>query len=141
MARIGARPGDWKTEPLPGRVAALPFTRTFSVAEFTRLQQGLVPEEMEDKWFVVWHGDALWLHRSWTGFCIYRVGFAVGGDEVAIAEVIVNREPEQYTGSDKDDLSALGNILDSVLSYSAPAEPAHEKVGFITRLRRTLSRS
>lgn len=141
MARIGARPGDWKTLPLPGRVAALPFTRTFSVVEFTRLQQGLVPEEMEDKWFVVWHVDALWLHRGWTGFCIYRVSFAVEGDEVKITEVIVNREPEQYIGSDKDDPSRLGNVLDTVLSYSAPAKPADEKVGIITRLRRALSRS
>jgi len=119
MARIGARPGDWKAEPLPARVAALPFRRSFSVAEFTRLQQGLVPEEMEDRWFVVWHADALWLHRSWTGTCIYRLRFAVGGDEVEIAEVIVNREPEQYTGSDNYDLHALGSLLDTVLSYSA----------------------
>jgi hypothetical protein len=37
----GARPGDWKTVPLPGRVAAVPFTRTFSVAEFTRARSSV----------------------------------------------------------------------------------------------------
>ena len=119
MARIGARPGDWKVEPLPERVASLAFTRSFSAAEFMRLQQGLVPEAMEDKWFIVWHDDALWLHRSWTGRCIYVLRFAAEGERFAVTEVTVNRAPDQYTGADIHDRSALGSLLDSVLRFSA----------------------
>lgn len=121
MARTGARPGDWQTQPLPGCVAALPFTRSFSADEFGRLRQGLVPEVMEDRWFVVWHDDALWLHRSWTGLCIYRVRFAAEGERFAGAEVLVNREPGQYTGTDAHDLRSLDALLDTVLAYSARA--------------------
>jgi len=32
---------------------------------------GLVPEEIEDKWFIYWEDDTLFFHRSWTGNCIY----------------------------------------------------------------------
>jgi 8-oxo-dGTP diphosphatase len=118
MARTGARPGDWKAEPLPERVGALAFKRSFSAAEFMRLQRGVVPEQMEDKWFVVWHDDALWLHRSWTALCIYVIRFAADGDHFVITGVTVNREPTQYTGTDSHDLVALDNLLDSVLSVS-----------------------
>jgi hypothetical protein len=95
---------------------------------------------MEDRWFVVWDGGALWLHRSWTGFCIYRVGFAVRGDQVELTEVIVNREPEQYTGTDEGDLTELGALLDIVLGYSAPVEST-DKRGVLRRLWRALRRS
>lgn len=115
MVRTGARPGDWKAEPLPDSVAALAYTRRFSADEFERLRRGLVPEAMEERWFVVWHDDALWLHRSWTGFCIYRLRFAADGDGYAITEAIANRDREQYTGTDAHDLHALGSVLESVL--------------------------
>ncbi len=73
MARTGAVRGDWKTTPLPAARAALAFARTYSFAEFAGIQAGLVPEEMEDKWFVFFEDPWLYLHRSWTGFCVFQV--------------------------------------------------------------------
>ena len=118
MARTGARPGDWKAEPLPEKVGALAFKRSFSAAEFMRLQRGVVPEQMEDKWFVVWHDDALWMHRSWTGICVYRLRFAVDRDRVAVIETLVNRQPGQYQGTDEHDLHLVNELLDLVLFYA-----------------------
>lgn len=115
MARTGARPGDWQATPLPVQVSALAFTRSFSAADFRRLQQGVVPEAMEDRWFIVWHDDALWVHRSWTGLCMYRLRFAAAGERFVVTEALANRDPTQCTGNDSHDLGMLGSLLDSVL--------------------------
>lgn len=117
MARTGARPGDWKTTPLPAITAAVPFTRSFSADELRRLQQGLIPERMEDRWFVVWEDDALWLYRSWTGMCVFRLRFAADGDRFAVSEVVMNRDP-QRRGDDGQDIWMLQTVLDTVLRYA-----------------------
>ena len=62
--------GDWKIEPMPDARAAIAYTRGFDSTEHTRLIRGIVPEEMEDKWFVFYEASWLWFHRSWTGFGI-----------------------------------------------------------------------
>lgn len=119
MARTGARPGDWKTTPLPALTARLACTRSFSADELRRLKDGLLPEEMEDRWFAVWQDDALWLHRSWTGLCIYRLRFTAVGDRFTVAEALVNRDPQQHTTSDEHALTRLEAVLDHVLGYSS----------------------
>lgn len=54
-------------------------------------------------------GSTLWAHRSWTGYCIYRVDFKDDGRHI----VTVNRDPEQYrfTGIEEDIVS-LNDLLD-----------------------------
>lgn len=121
MARVGARPGDWKTRPMPEATVTLPFERRFSAAEFERLRQGLVPEAMEDKWFIVWHDEALWMHRSWSGLCVYRLKFAAAaaGDGVVVASAIANRDPAQYGTTVEHDVSTLGYLLETFLQFAA----------------------
>ncbi len=52
-----------------------------------RLRQGLVPRQMEDKWFVFYEPPHLFLHRSWTGLPVFRVTLAdrKGGAQVVEA--------------------------------------------------------
>lgn len=118
MARLGARPGDWKVQPFPEHTAQLPLKRDLTPQQFAILQHGLLPEQMEDKWYVVWHDDALWMHRSWTGICVYRLRFAVDRDRVAVIETLVNRQPGQYQGTDEHDLHLVNELLDLVLFYA-----------------------
>jgi hypothetical protein len=40
---------------------------TFSEEQYRRLQKGLIPTVMEDKWFIYCENDCLHFHRSWTG--------------------------------------------------------------------------
>ena len=117
MARSGAKPGDWKTTPLPATTYTLPAARSFSVDEMQRLRGGLVPERMEERWFVVWDDDALWMHRSWTGMCVFRVRFAAVGDRFEVAEVVMNRDP-QHRGDDDQDRWMLGAVFDELLRYA-----------------------
>ena len=46
--------------------------RVFSPQDMDRIRRGVVPEAMEDKWFIYWKEGMLFFQRSWTGFCIYR---------------------------------------------------------------------
>jgi hypothetical protein len=50
VARAGARPDDWKVTPMPEARRDVPSGRVFTAEEMTRLREGWLPEEMEDKW-------------------------------------------------------------------------------------------
>ena len=70
-----ARRDSWKTRAMPPETAVLDYSAEYSPDEFERLSRGLIPQAMEDKWFVYLEGDVLHFHRSWTGICIYQVSF------------------------------------------------------------------
>ena len=83
---------DWKTEPMPQQHETFVLNRSFSDEEMEVLRRGHIPQAMEDKWFWYMEGSTLWVHRSWTGHCIYRIDFKEDDNHV----VTVNRDPEQY---------------------------------------------
>ena len=96
---------------MPSSTAHLPFTQTFTQAEYERLSNGLVPVEMEDKWFIFLEGDWLYFHRSWTGVCIYQIRLRRNENEYIVAEALANREPDQYQEIDAKYDAALLNFL------------------------------
>jgi len=95
-----ATAADWKTEPLPARHTTLALDFSLDAAEAACVRRGLIPLEMEDKWFLYYAGGILHLHRSWTGFCIAQVHFIADGEGLRAASAEVNRDPAQYTASD-----------------------------------------
>lgn len=78
----------------------LPYERRFSAAEHARLAQGLVPAQMEDKWFIYLENGLLRLHRSWTGACIYGVRLEMDGEQSVVKEAWVSRATSEYTRTD-----------------------------------------
>jgi hypothetical protein len=78
--------------------------------------QGLIPQQMEDKWFVYFADGWLNFHRSWTGAHIYALRLDSAAAGVRIAESWVNREPEQYKANDTAyDRKLLTFIIDALL--------------------------
>jgi hypothetical protein len=56
------------------------------------------------------------IHRSWTGYCIYRVEFERRGEKYAVRRVIANRAPDQrMASSDAFDLQLLHFVIGRVL--------------------------
>jgi 8-oxo-dGTP pyrophosphatase MutT (NUDIX family) len=95
-----ARATDWKCRPLPARRSLLPFERTLAPAEVARLARGLVPQQMEDRWFVYLEDSVLRCHRSWTGLEHFRAHLAPVADRPgwwAFARVKVARAAEPST--------------------------------------------
>ena len=80
------------------------------------IRAGHIPEFMEDKWFIYWQDDKLFFHRSWTGFCIYVVHFAVEGEAGRMVRAEVNRDYEQYQlVDDEEDARMISGLIDSLL--------------------------
>ena len=107
---------SWTTHPLPEKHARLTASWRFTGREFQQMKRGLIPEQMEDKWFV-YHEDG-WLnfHRSWTGNCIYQVQFRESDSGYEIHQILVSRDVQQYReSSDECDLMLLKYLIDSLL--------------------------
>lgn len=82
-----AQADSWRREPF-GAVEAIPYAAAFTPAEFARVERGLVPGEMEDKWFIYVEEPSLFLHRSWTGQAVFRVDFKRVGNEVRTSHAL-----------------------------------------------------
>ncbi len=122
-----AKPEDWKTESLPMQRTTIALSRIFSAHEIERMRRGVVPEQMEDKWFVYWKDDALFFHRSWTGFCIYIVRFAPKDGGWEMFEADVNRDSEQYRElNDARDAAMIIYLVDVLLLHQDAAFPSSE---------------
>ena len=103
-----AKRDDWKTEPMPKQHETFILRRSFSESEMNALRCGNIPQAMEDKWFWYMEGWTLWAHRSWTGYCVYRIDFKKYGNHV----VTVNRDPEQYgCTSIEEDIKKLNKLF------------------------------
>jgi hypothetical protein len=116
MATKQATSSSWQHLPLPDEREPLGFDALFTDADAEHLMLGLIPQEMEDKWFVYFENGWLRFHRSWTGYCIYALrldGCPVG---VRVVESWANRNPQQHTGTDMaEDRARLRSLIDRLL--------------------------
>jgi hypothetical protein len=122
---------SWKTLPPPQQRESLGFDAVFDHAATELLVLGLVPAGMEDKWFIYFEGPAnrrpayrgpayrqgwLFLHRSWTGACIYGVQLERSPGGARVVDSWVSRDPTQYKGTDLDyDRKLLRFLIDALL--------------------------
>lgn len=127
-----AKQSDWQTEPMPASSKALPFSAAYTPEEFRKISLGQVPEVMEDKWFIYYEEPWLYLHRSWTGYCIYRVRFRGCQAGFEVAEAFVNREQSQYT--ETDDASDV-RMLSILLESAAGRDVRQQMIEHIRRLK------
>ena len=119
-----AQPGDWKAEPLPEARRTVTRSRRVSAAEMARIEVGLIPQEMEDQWFIYVRSGTLYFHRSWTGNCIYAVRFAPEGEGFRMVAAEVNRDPAQYQESDDArDVRLIDDLVDLLLLRRPAAFP------------------
>ena len=110
---------NWNTKPMPEMATTLELNQEFSPEDMKLVRNGLIPEEMEDKWFMYYDEseNLLYIHRSWTGYCIYIVHFMEKDDgKFVAAKVEVNRDESQYTCTDdekdkKNMMSLVGSFL------------------------------
>ena len=99
---------DWSWFDMPEQRDTFIFQRTFTAQQMASLRHGHIPRQMDDKWFWFMEGDTLFAHRSWTGFCIFRIDFKPDNHHV----VTVNRNPDQYTcTSTAEDAQKLNELL------------------------------
>ena len=119
-----ARRDDWTTHPLPEQHIVLGADWRYTPDEARRMRLGLIPEVMEDKWFI-YHADGrLHFHRSWTGFCIYEVELIEDGAHLRLGEIRVSRDMDQYRKTSVEhDLQLLRFLIDRLLLGREAAFP------------------
>jgi hypothetical protein len=105
-----------KPHPLPRLRVQIPFERSFTQHEFSRLSRGFVAESMENRWHVFFKDPWLTFVRSWSGFCIYKVRIEKNGAEYRVAKVLVNRDRREYGGDDpRVEAELLSHLIDGML--------------------------
>lgn len=122
--RSPVRKSSWKTLEPPQLREPLGYERVFDDADAERLRGGLVPEAMEDKWFIYFENGWLYLHRSWTGALIYWIKLDGCPAGVRVVESWVNRDPEQCRETDSSyDRLLLDFLLRGILLGHGVAFP------------------
>ena len=114
--RRPATRSDWKTTPLPALHSTIALDRRLSDADMRRLRFGIIPQQMEDKWFAFLEGNELFLHRSWTGYCVYVLHLVKRANGMHAVAVDVNRDSEQYRGGPAAmEAAKLGGLVEHLL--------------------------
>jgi hypothetical protein len=103
---------SWKCEPFKEGIP-LSYHAAFDSEQFARLKEGLVPKQMEDKWFIYYQEPHLFLHRSWTGQPVYRVALRTGSTGGEVTEALLSKDVPE---SARFDLDYQGRLLDFLVS-------------------------
>ena len=96
-----------------------------SVSEFKIFVDGIFARDMDSKWNVFVLDSVLYLARSWTNFCIYKVFIKQLDGKVILSDFQVNRDINQYKSLDIEyDTVLLKKLLQMFLNredlYSDP---------------------
>ena len=96
-----------------------------SIAEFKIFEDGIFAADMDSKWNVFVIDDILYLARSWTNFCIYKVFTKRENEKVFLSKFQASRDGNQYGNKDIEfDIVLLKKLLQMFLQredfYSDP---------------------
>jgi 8-oxo-dGTP pyrophosphatase MutT (NUDIX family) len=116
LERPIARRSDLTTRPLPAARVTLPLELRFGPSEMAAIRRGLVPSEMDERWFFFYEDGVLHCHRSSTGICIYRVYFRPTDSGWEAWQVEINRRRDEYGQTDDgEELGRLTGIIEQLL--------------------------
>ena len=113
---VATRKSRKKVLPMPASKSRLSFNRDFTQEEYDLIALGLIPHSMDEKWLIFLEDDRLYFHRSWTGTCVYQLRLENNGGNYSVAEAWVNRDPNQYKGTDDAyDAALISFLIDNFL--------------------------
>jgi len=136
--------GDWlAVRPMPESRKRLQVEGEFSQEEYEQISRGVIARSMDEPWFVFLEEDWLYFHRSWTGLCIFQCRFEDRGGRYVIAEAWVNRDSNEYGGTDDvHDATLMLKLVDVLLLHkwerSSRPEPATGPCPYCGQPLRTL---
>ena len=106
---------DWKNFPMSEQTEYFTIDINYDEQQLETIKKGLIPEVMEDKWFIYFEDNKLYCHRSWTGYCIFIIEFL----DKSIG-VTATRDSKIYktTGIEEDKENVLGILYMLIRSAS-----------------------
>ncbi len=106
---------SWKITPidLPKR---LELSLQFTDEQYQKLKKGFIPRVMEEKWFIFFEDEWLYIHESWTGKGIYKAKLRKNRNGYSISECWVERNSGFYKSSgDESDREILSVLIAGIL--------------------------
>ncbi|SDZ06802.1 hypothetical protein SAMN05444365_105147 [Micromonospora pattaloongensis] len=93
-----------------------PPPRIWTAEQWARIRYGVNAELLDERWLALVEGDRLHLHRSWTGYGVYRADFAPcpGGRRIRTAWVEGDRA-RYRRGSDRHEAVLLETVIRAVI--------------------------
>ena len=114
-----------KLKPMEGPRWPLRCRHVFAADDVLRLQAGLWPRDMDDRWAIWLDGDVLRCWRSWTGACVYEAHLALHKDGSATTVMLdVLDEPETYARAttEEAELQRFEGVLSLIRQPPSEAE-------------------
>jgi len=105
---------DWRVFDMPVTYETSLLNKELNAAEYQALLMGFLPRDMDDRWFMYANEGYVYLHRSWTGHCIFRLKIEVIKDDCLLTELRINRDTDQYKSTN---VEVDKREVDSILSY------------------------
>lgn len=105
----------WKNIPIdnPKQIEIDLF---FTDNQFSQLTQGFIPQQMEDKWFIYYDNEWLYIHRSWTGYGIYKAQLHQTTNGFSIQAFWAERNPEKHNYEyDQTDIEQFTRLIARLL--------------------------
>ena len=97
---------SWKREPFKEGVP-FPLNLEIHKGQIERISKGLIPEEMEDKWFIYFEEPYLYLHRSWTGQPVFKLKFSESPNGYTVSEALLSAD---IANGDKLEIEYQGKL-------------------------------
>ena len=104
-------------------------TRFWTPEEWERIKCGYRSRGMDEKWDVFVEDDVAYLHRSWTGRCVFEASFSQVQAGWHISSAIAETERVRDVSAQRDKV-----VLELVLSSILLGEPAADLRAELVRL-------
>jgi len=96
--------------------------RTFTSEEYERIKQGFRPQDMDDKWAIVFQDGWLRFYRTWGASMVFLLHLAEEEAGARVDQVYANRDTSMYTGTDTDEeIRLITFLIDRLLLYRPDA--------------------
>jgi hypothetical protein len=84
----------------PDKFASGNISIDISSDEVELLKKGIFAEDMDSKWHIFVLSNDLYLARSWTNICVYKIPLEKSSGHVHLSKFYVNRNSQQYRSTD-----------------------------------------
>jgi len=117
---------SWKIFPKPKKYVSLSFDIYFDESEVELISRGVIPYDMDDKWFIYTEDGWVYFHRSWTGILAYWIRLEeVSAGSYKVCEAYVNTDKKKYGADDHEyDLAMLDFVIKLFLLGEKPEIPS-----------------
>jgi len=115
---------DWRIFDMPVIYETAFLNKGLAAGDYQALLSGFLPRDMDDRWFMYANEGYVYLHRSWTGHCIFRLKIEVIKEECLLTELQINRDTNQYKSTN---VEADKMEVDSIVSYLIALNKAGNK--------------